>query len=366
MRKYDSYDPFSVCFNSLKLKYKDYDESLTAKDFITSQNDKINVFINLESALKNISTILDLENKIITQRDFNNIIISNIINLAAHYKIFFNNNGLKTKVYLYNTDLSSERFNQIKYNDDFRSYYLNKFNSNPKFGVLTDRLMDNILPNVKTYCEFIPDVYYISAKNIEGSLVPYIISNKDTTRKNLIIGSELYDTQYSFIDNFVNHCICKTYNSSNVYSDLNGYLQYITKKDGKEIEEMISMYDNYNKYCTLMSVIGDKIRSIDGISGCGAIKLIKYLEDGLAQHVISDTSTSPEIIGDIFHDGEMKEEFVNNYYCSSIKDMYTELTDAEKTSILSQITDRRDDNTLYRLNQQNFQNYPLILEGLLV
>ena len=65
MRKYDSYDPFSVCFNSLKLKYKDYDESLTAKDFITSQNDKINVFINLESALKNISTILDLENKII-------------------------------------------------------------------------------------------------------------------------------------------------------------------------------------------------------------------------------------------------------------------------------------------------------------
>ena len=46
--------------------------------------------------------------------------------------------------------------------------------------------------------------------------------------------------------------------------------------------------------------------------------------------------------------------------------MYTELTDAEKTSILSQITDRRDDNTLYRLNQQNFQNYPLILEGLLV
>ena len=147
---------------------------------------------------------------------------------------------------------------------------------------------------------------------------------------------------------------------------MNGYLQYITKKDGKEIEEMISMYDNYNKYCTLMSVIGDKIRSIDGISGCGAIKLIKYLEDGLAQHVISDTSTSPEIIGDIFHDGEMKEEFVNNYYCSSIKDMYTELTDAEKTSILSQITDRRDDNTLYRLNQQNFQNYPLILEGLLV
>ena len=41
---FESFDPFSVCFNLLKLRYKDYDESLTNKNFL-NPSDKINVFI---------------------------------------------------------------------------------------------------------------------------------------------------------------------------------------------------------------------------------------------------------------------------------------------------------------------------------
>ena len=54
-------EPFSVCFNIMKMKYKDYDESLTSKDFLIP-NDKINVFINLEAIFKNLSMINELEN----------------------------------------------------------------------------------------------------------------------------------------------------------------------------------------------------------------------------------------------------------------------------------------------------------------
>ncbi|MDY3769142.1 MAG: hypothetical protein SOZ83_06055, partial [Sphaerochaetaceae bacterium] len=57
-------DPFSVCFGMLKMRYADYDESLTKKDFL-KPDDKINVFINLESAFKNLSMIMDLEQKIV-------------------------------------------------------------------------------------------------------------------------------------------------------------------------------------------------------------------------------------------------------------------------------------------------------------
>ena len=49
-------DPFSVCFNILKMRYKDYDESITSKNFLYP-TDKINLFINLESVFKNISMI---------------------------------------------------------------------------------------------------------------------------------------------------------------------------------------------------------------------------------------------------------------------------------------------------------------------
>ena len=254
----------------------------------------------------------------------------------------------------------------MKYNEDFRSYYLVKFNSNPKFVLFTERLTGCILPNVKTYCEFIPNVYYISAKNIEGSLVPYIIAKNDTTRKNLIITGEFYDTQYSFINNFVNHFIYRHYNNNVVYSDILGYISSVNKKPKSDIADWNDVFSNYSRYCSLMSVLGNKIRSIDSISGFGPVTLQKCIENGLAQQVIQSETTSPEIIGDIFKDGETKEEFVNNFYCSSIEHMYNELTEAEKSSILNQKIDRIDNSTLQSINSTKFYNHPLILEGLLI
>lgn len=365
MGEYTTFEPFTVCFNILKMRYKDYDESLTSKNFL-NPNDKINVFINLETVYKHLSMIMDLEKKIVIHRDFDEIMVSNILNLAAHYKRFFVNNGLDTNVYLYNTDFNSDEFNQFKYNEDYRSYYLVKFNDNPKFALLTERLKGKILPDIRTYCEFIPNVYYISAKNIEGSLVPYIISQDDKNRKNLIIGGELYDTQYSVIPNFVNHYIRRNFNTNAVYSNIDGYLKDILKKEDVNINEMTKLFEKYSIYCTLMSVIGNKIRSIDGISGCGPKTLQKYIEVGLAQNIIHNETTNPEILGEIFHDGETKEEFVNNFYCSSIIPMYEELTGAQRSSILQQRIDRLDVNTLQMLNASKFYNHPLLLEGLLI
>lgn len=364
MSGYDSYDPFSVCFNILKMRYKDYDESLTSMNFLNPY-DKVNIFINLESVYKNLSMVMDLEKKILLQRDFDTLMISNIINLVSHYKRFFVGNGLDTKVYIYNTDFKSEEFNQYKYNDNFRSYYLVKFNNNPKFISLTEHLTEQILPDVRVYCEFIPNVYYISAKNIEGSLVPYIISQMDKSRKNLIIGGELFDTQYSFIPNFVNHYIHRSFNTNAVHNSINGYIKDICKKEDAVTDEEARLYKNYAVYCSLISVLGDQARSIDGIHGYGFKTFDKCISEALGRHIITESTTSPDIIGDIFSNDKTKEDFINNFYCSSIIPMYEELTSSEITSVLSQIVDRSDVNTLQQLNATKFYNHPLILEGLL-
>lgn len=364
MGDYMSNDPFSVCFNILKMKYKDYDDSLTMRHFV--QGDKVNVFINIETVYKHLSMIMDLERKIIIQRDFDTLMISNILNLAAHYKRFFVTNGCDARVFLYSTDLESEEFNQFKYNEDYRSYYLIKYNSNPKFVVLTDHLKGKILPDVRTYCEFIPNVFYVASKNIEGSLIPYLISKLDESRKNVIIGGELYDTQYSALPNFVNHYIRKGYNVNAIYSDINGYLKDIMKKDLDDDPDAKDVFQYYNMYSSLMAVLGDKIRSIDGLNGVGVKTLQRYIENGITEKVIQLQTTNPEILGDIFHDEEMKENFINNYYCSSILAMYNELTEAEKSSILKQLVNRSDPNTLQAINRTKFYNHPLLLEGLLI
>jgi hypothetical protein len=345
------------------MRYKDYDESLSSKEFLEPY-DKINVFINLETVFKHLSMIPDLEKKLVLQRDFDIILVSNILNLAAHYKRFFIINGLDTKVYLYHTDFDSDNFNQYKYNEDYRTYYLVKYNDNPKFVYLTEALKASILPEIRTYCEFIPNLYYISAKNIEGSLVPLVIANENKVRKNLIIGGEYYDTQYSFIPKFVNHFIHKGPGYNSVTSSPKEYLKEITKKSDDDIKAMTNIYNSHSTYCSLISVLGDRSRSIDGLSGIGPKILQKYIESGLQRNEIQLTTTNPEMIGSIFHDEDMKEEFINNYYCTSLLDMYDELTSSEKLSITNQRRDRYDMNSLISLNNTRFYNHPLILESL--
>lgn len=357
------YDPFSVCFNMMKLKYRDYDESIAKKRFVQPY-DKVNVFISLESIFKNLSMVTDLEKKIYMKRDFDEIIISNILNLIAHYKRFFVGNTLDTKVYVYYTDFSSDDFSQKKYNDEYRYYYLEKFNKNPKFVYLTERLQTSILPDTRTYCEFIPNVYLINGKNIEGSLIPYIISQRDTSRKNFIISNDLYDSQYSLMDNFCCHYVNKTYKSSNVISTLDGLLTFIGKKPQGISTDFKILFNKYPIYTSLLSVLGDKIRSIDSLHGYGLTTFKKSLETDCGKNVIN--SKNPETIGDIFNDIETKKEFTNNFYCTNIKDMYDELLTSDKEAIEIQLVDRIDVNSLRQLNGTKFYNHPLILEGLLI
>ena len=117
-------------------------------------------------------------------------------------------------------------------------------------------------------------------------------------------------------------------------------------------------------YCAFLSVMGDRMRSIDGISGVGPTILEKYIMQGISSNQITLTTNNPSMIGSIFHDDEMKEEFINNFYCISVLDMYDELTTSNKISILNQRKDRFDNESLIKLNASRFYNYPLTLEDL--
>ena len=239
-----------------------------------------------------------------------------------------------------------------------------KYNENPKFVLLTDHLKESILPHVKVITNFIPNVYYISANNIEGSLVPYIIANQDPSRKNLVVSNEWYDTQYSFIPNFVNHLIHRSKGVTSICSSLNDYIPKLFKAD--EInDELSNLLQSYDTYCSLMSIVGDKSRSIMKVIGYGPKTFMKDLQTGIIEQVITKNTSNPEIIGEIFHDNEIKKDFINNYYCTNIASMYMELEESDKKSIFSQEIDRSDINALQQLNSSKFYNYPLLLEALL-
>ena len=81
----ESTNQFSVYFNMLKIRYSVYDESLTKADFL-KPTDKVNVFINIETALKYLSMVKDLEKKLIVSRNFADEFKVDIISICAYYK----------------------------------------------------------------------------------------------------------------------------------------------------------------------------------------------------------------------------------------------------------------------------------------
>lgn len=356
-------DPFSVCFNMMKIKYKDLDDKLSSLN-ILQQNDRVNVFINLESCFKYLSMIMDLEKKLILHRESVAILTSNIINLAGHYRKFFVNNGLNTKVYVYHTDFKSDDFVQRKYNEDYRIFYLTKFNTNPKFVYLTDLLVDKVLPMVAKILEFIPGIYYITKKNMDGSMIPYIIGESDKTRKNIIFGNDLYDTQYSLLPNYINFLIHRTQGVTQSLCTIPEYIEMLAKKDKSEIIDFINTFGlNYSSYCTLLTCIGDKNRSNSGLTGVGVNTLYSLMKTALNSNVIDSNITNPKIISNIFQE-EHREEFIEQFWCTSIKYIYDEITEADKLPIMNNQIDRIDMRSLMQLNQSMFQNYRLLLEQL--
>ena len=364
MSSYGYTNPFTVCFTTMKMRYADYDSSIEKLNFV-NRDDKVNVFINLESVLNNLSTVSDIDNKLLLERNFPTILESEAINLCAHYKRFFRGNGLPTRVFLYYTDLSSSMFQNFKYNDEYRSFYINKYTINPKFQLLGNKMVEEIIPRIQKIMEFIPDVNFINAKDTEGSLVPLIIANEDKSYKNFIISTDYYETQYQLDPGrFCMHYIKRSPTGAAILDSFKKTMSYMLKENPKD-NDGIELLSNPSFYSALIGAMGDKLRSIDPLKGIGSKSTIKFLSNAIKDNIITKDTTSIEMIAKAFPE-DQNELAIENYNCINLAKQYSELEEKDIFSITSQIVNRFDYNSLIKLNNTKFYNHPLILESLLL
>lgn len=352
-------NPFLVCFNILKIRYPEYDSSIDSSEFL-KPDDKVNVFISFESLLNNICCIKDVDKKMILERDFATIITSHILNLAAHYKRFFKQNKLETRVFIYGTDLESTNFINSRFNDEYRSYYLMKYMNNPRYSYLGEQLVSKILPDTRKISEFLPQVYFINGNNIEGSLIPYIVSEMDKSYKNFIITSDIYETQYQTMDNFLCHYIRKSVNGSSISRSIEKTLSLLFSD---RVEDDYSIFNNAPYYMLLLSCVGDKKRSIDPIKGLGVKTIMKLINRGLTEKIITEKTDNIELLKDIVNE-DIREDLLNNFNCINLKEQYKLLSKEDIFNIEKQIIDRSDNSSLLKLNSTRFYNHQLMLEEL--
>ena len=353
----------SINFHRLKIKYSllsDYFDNLLT----IMPNDKVLVFVNLDSAFNLIFTTKDSE-RIFTEDDpMRDMLVVDILNLAGHYKRFFRSSNLETHVVLYTTDTNSLMFNETLINDNYRGYYLAKFNKIPKYKSFS-ALIKTSLKDVKNLSEFVNGVYYVPALNIESSLIPAIVSKMDIYAgwKKVIFTSDLYDNQYRYMSDYTVFYMRRHNSLKKDLYRIEDVVEDMLKRNLRDSEKVV-LYNNRSILPLLMSVNGDKNRSINGIRGVGYITLMNYINDAISDNRITTTTESIEIISELFND-YIRDNLISNFNQLFLPKSIMRLTDTQRLSIVDYATkDRFDNDSLIRLNSTRFYNYQLDLEAL--
>jgi hypothetical protein len=150
---------------------------------------ELNIFIDLYSVMHRMfsrALRCNIENS--------TLITSGIINMCIHYRSFFRPMGVKTRfflVYSHNTCDINEKF-IYGYNKEFKE----------KTSIKMYQDITNInFELLKVMCPYLPDIHFVkSNRNYESSVImAYIIEHYGQNKPNLILTSDLYPLQLTYM-----------------------------------------------------------------------------------------------------------------------------------------------------------------------
>jgi hypothetical protein len=339
-------------FNMFKVKFAKLDELISKHCTEITRDSKVNLFINLEPIIKKLATANVDEYLKVRNEEKAFEMISNIINLAAHYRLFFTKNKIYSKVYLYLNYPFKTVYKNRSINPNYRKYYEHRYAKDTKTRVLANTL-ENIIPFTKIILEYVEGVYLIQSDSIESSLVPHIITKESSSNEvNFILSNDKYDYQYV---NKGFHIIRPKQDASYIVSKDN--LITILKLEDKIVND-IDVGSHF--YPFILSLLGDKYRNIDKIKRVGLASLLKTIDKAIENEVIGKDVSNINILANIMKD-EYKGLLLTNYYCVDLDTQFQMLNIKDLYTITSQLVDRFDNVALKKINDQYFKLSPILL-----
>lgn len=349
-----------VRFSKLDILFKDVD--------VKSAIDRVNVFINIESIfhmfhnsyMEDQLTVMNNEEL----KDLHANIISNTINLAAHYRLFFTKNKIQTNIVFYMNDHNKyTQLNNTMHVKKYRSKYVFDYTENAEYD-LTNSVMESVVNAIENIVDYVDGVYFVRSDRIESSIIPMVMVDEKMIngQLNVMVTRDIYDLQY------VNKKFLIVYpmkdDESRLVTETNLYEVFRAKGE---------LTTDYNLptylYSFILAVIGDKRRSIGKVKGVGfssiyknLSKLFKALDIGEEEYV-SFEQLVLSIKEDPANPAGNRERVINNFMAIDIDRQTAMVSPAQKTSIETQIIDRYDATALRSINDRYFDTCPInILE----
>lgn len=358
----EKYTPgIGICAGSMMVKWDMLNQHVHNHPIRITPGDNVNVFINLECVLKNLSLQKNLP--VLVNGHKQKVVIeleSAILNLMANYRMYFKKEKCNVKMYFYITDLGDHPQEMAVYNKYYRNYYRNRYMQNPQFRDMGNLLHTVIIPEIELILSYVPDCYLLKSKTFDSSVIPHMVSMFSDS-KNVIVSGDVFDTLYLFNPNFLVLYTKRRFQHFKLCSDIDGTVQSIVKN---ESPFDLTIFYSEMYFRLLLSIKGSKVRNIQSAKGFGYGKFMNILKDGLNKGIVLRDFGSIDSIIQLFP-RDYRDDIKQAFQCTSIETQYSMLNETDIEEIKSQIIDKVDTESLESLNNRRFIEFPINLQGLL-
>ena len=349
-------------FNLRKVKFSKLDvlfSDLEIKEMVQ----KVNIFINLESLFRKIHNKYVEEQLISLQKkelkEFHMNLISNVLNLAAHYRLYFNKNKIGTNIVFYIQEMDKYvNLNNVQYCKNYRKSFIRKYTDHPEL-VTVNNVIRSTLNALDTIVTYVEDVYLVSSDRVESSVIPLALIDGKVLdgNLNLMVTTDPYDMQY-VNKNFV------------IIYPAGEESMIVTKKnlfDVFRINEILTVEGSLPTYLLtfILSVIGDKNRGIDKVKGTSFNKVFKtllkvYDKLGITE---DDYIGFEELVSAIKDDPNdpngNKKRVVDNYYATDLSSQVRMISKVQMNHLTDCLTNTYESGALTGINDKYFSTTPI-------
>lgn len=349
-------------FNAYKMRYVDINQSMNV--IIRNHNIRqIGIYIDLDSILHQLhnpetNRVLQVAGKHGARH-----IVSNIMNIAAHYRNWAIKERMNPIVVLHYTN-ARKVFKNSMYIEKYRERYMDLFSeTNSKFYFVNSTLRD-IYPMLHLLAKYIPNVYVVNSKYLEPSIIPlYLMQNRFKCDWNVVVSRDFYALQYAFEDK----CTViapKANNRSTIIDNRNFWLYVNEKVKAFNTQKEQKFYDP-QVYLYVLALIGDKYRSIPNLNKTSWKEMFRLMDEAIESEPSNLLQLQLQRIKQYMHTkGVNTEYYENNINCIDIQRQVNTLLDSDKAMIENQIEDMIDYTALQRVNNEAFPDCPLNLDFL--
>lgn len=349
-------------FNLRKVKFSKLDvlfSDLEIKEMVQ----KVNIFINLESLFRKIHNKYVEEQLISLQKkelkEFHMNLISNVLNLAAHYRLYFNKNKIGTNIVFYIQEMDKYvNLNNVQYCKNYRKSFIRKYTDHPEL-VTVNNVIRSTLNALDTIVTYVEDVYLVSSDRVESSVIPLALIDAKVLdgNLNLMVTTDPYDMQY-VNKNFV------------IIYPAGEESMIVTKKnlfDVFRINEILTVEGSLPTYLLtfILSVIGDKNRGIDKVKGTSFNKVFKTLLKVYEKLGITDDDYIgfEELVSAIKDDPNdpngNKKRVVDNYYATDLSSQVRMISKVQMNHLTDCLTNTYESGALTGINDKYFSTSPI-------